>query len=90
MSLFEKKKGAIHIIIITILIIVIGFIAINIWVSSNYLVIKNYTVDILREKQYVLFLFLIYMIINLVLNNKRLVEKIAGFEPNIIWGRGTC
>ena len=51
MSIFEIKKGKTHIIILTILIIVIGFISINIWVSTYFLVVRNYTVDVSREKE---------------------------------------
>lgn len=90
MSISKSKRGKIHIIILTILIILVGFIVINIWVSSNCLVIRNYTTNVSRSIGKTIRAVVISDLHDHQFgsNNKRLVEKIAGLEPDIIFMDG--
>lgn len=87
MSISESKRGKIHIIILTILIILVGFIVINIWVSSNCLVIRNYTANVSRSIGKTIRAVVISDLHDHQFgsNNIRLVEKIAGLKPDIIF-----
>ena len=64
-----------------------GFIVINIWVSSNCLVIRNYTTNVSRSIGKTIRAVVISDLHDHQFgsNNKRLVEKIAGLEPDIIF-----
>ena len=64
-----SSRRKIYCTILTILIIIIGCIVINIWMSTNYLVISNYKVNVSKSlgKTIRTVVIVIYMIINLVL-----------------------
>lgn len=64
-----SSRRKIYCTILTILIIIIGCIVINIWMSTNYLVIRNYKVNVSKSlgKTIRTVAIVIYMIINLVL-----------------------
>ena len=90
MSISKSKRGKIHIIILAILIILVGFIVINIWVSSNCLVIRNYTTNVSRSIGKTIRAVVISDLHDHQFgsNNIRLVEKIMGLEPDIIFMDG--
>ena len=87
MSKIRSIRGKIHIITLTILIIIISCIVINIWVSSNYLIFRNYTVNLSISNGKTLCAVVISDLHNHQFgsNNTRLVEKISGLEPDMIF-----
>ena len=85
-----SSRRKIYCIILTILIIIICCIVINMWMSTNYLVVRNYTVNVSRSLGKTIRTVVISDLHDHQFgsNNTKLVEKIAGLEPDIIFMDG--
>ena len=83
-----KKRKFIFAIIIVVAIIV--FVLSDLWISSNYLVVREYSVDIADNSKSTIQAVVISDLHDHQFgsDNTRLVEKIAGREPDIIFMDG--
>lgn len=90
MVLNNKKRRKAPIIILTIFVALVLCFIIDLWVSSNCLLIRNYTADVSNANGKTIKTVVISDLHDHQFgsNNKRLVDKIAGIEPDVIFMDG--
>ena len=90
MPLVLRKRRKVYIIILTILIVLAVGTFLDIWISSNYLFIRNYTAEVSNTNGKTIQAVVISDLHDHQFgsNNKRLVDKIAGINPDAIFMDG--
>ena len=90
MPLVLRKRRKVYIIILTILIVLAVGTFLDIWISSNYLFIRNYTAEVSNTNGKTIQPVVISDLHDHQFgsNNKRLVDKIAGINPDAIFMDG--
>lgn len=85
MTSHNNKRCKVLIILIILIVFAICFIA-DLWISSNYLIIRNYTVEISKANGQTIQTVVISDLHDHQFgsNNQRLVEKIEAINPDII------
>ena len=90
MVLNSKKRRKVPIIILTVFIVLVLCFIIDLWVSSNYLVTRKYTVELSNTIGKTIKAVVISDLHDYQFgsNNRRLVDKIAGIKPDVIFMDG--